>query len=97
MKYDLARQGKITLPDAYDLTYHYLCGNLSEFMFPSNNRLIINSTQTSSQDLQDFEKSLTQELLVKRNKNMADKIIQEIQYTDLNKRKRMFFTIGAGL
>ena len=95
-KYDLARQGKISLPDAYELTYHYLCGNLSEFMFSSKN-LIINSTPTSSQHLRDFEKSLIQELLFKRNKNMANKIIQEIKNTGLNKEKKMFFTIGAGL
>lgn len=77
-KYNLARMGKLKLPASSDLTYHYLCGNLSKFVF--------------QQEMDDFEESLTQEMILKRNLKMTQRIIKEIRST---RNKRMFFAIGA--
>lgn len=92
-KYNLEREDKISLPTTNILTYHYLCGNLSKFIFPHNDNEIKSTQNSRKQAIKEFEKSLTQELLLKRNQKMAENIIKEVQG---GSGKRMFFAIGAG-
>jgi hypothetical protein len=83
-------------PAKTNLTYHYVCGNLSNYVFSSKVN-IKTSTQTSRlQTLRNFEDSLTKELFLRRNGKMARKIIQEIKFERKRKNRRIFFTIGAG-
>ena len=94
-KYEIAKEKNIPLPDVNELTFHYLCGNLSEFIFkPKTPHPNFNLSWRP--ELKDFEKALEQELVVKRNENMAKTIMQEIQLLN-SKEKKLFFTIGAGL
>lgn len=96
-KYNLTREGKMSLPTANELTFNYLCGNLSKFIFANNDIELKSIEGSKKQAIQDFEESFIQELLLKRNQKMAENIIKEVQAAGTAKRKRLFFAIGAGL
>lgn len=98
-RYDIERKEKNNKPEETNhLTYHYICGNLSDYVFSSKKRINISSVQTSrGQTLQNFEQSLKEELFLRRNKQMAKKIIKEIKFERKKKNRRLFFTIGAGI
>ncbi|XP_028404636.1 metalloprotease TIKI2-like [Dendronephthya gigantea] len=96
-KYDIEKKEKHNKPeDTNDLLYHYICGNLSEYVFSSKESINTSSVQRSRwQTLQDFEQSLKKEMFLRRNKQMARKIIKEIKFERKRKKRRLFFTIGA--
>lgn len=96
-KYNLAREGKLRLPQPNQLTYQYLCGSLSEFIFPPQDVRLKSSSTFMQEAKEDFEESLTRALLQKRNQNMVAKIIKELRSGGSRQEKRMFFAIGAGI
>ena len=95
-KYNDARKETHNEPASSNLTYHYVCGNLSNYLFSSKLTIKTASQKSKLQTLRNFEDSLTEELFLRRNKQIASKIIQEIKFERKRKKKRLFFTIGAG-
>ena len=78
------------------LLYHYVCGNLSSYLFSS--QLNVSRQPTSTlQTLRNFEDSLTEEMFLRRNKQIARKIIQEIKFERRRNNRRIFFAVGAGI
>ena len=93
--YNHTRKEKDNQLSRENLTYHYFCGNLSSYLFSPQ---VNDSRQPPStlQTLRNFENSLTEELFLRRNKQITRKIIQEIKLDRRRRNRRIFFAIGAG-
>lgn len=94
-QYTEARKESHVVATEKGLKYNYFCGNLSNYLFSST----MNFTSFSEKGLQtlrQFENSLTEELFLRRNKQMATKIIEEIKSERQRRNRRIFFMIGAG-
>lgn len=76
------------------LTYKYICGNLTDYLFST--QMTTGSKITRQQELQNFENSLNYELFVRRNKRMAHKIIEEIKFERVEGNRKLFFITGVG-
>ena len=96
-KYNDAKNEKDSEQSGRNLMYHYVCGNLSSYLFSSQVNASHQKSSTLQTALRNFEDSLTEELFLRRNKQFARKIIQEINKPERKRKKRrMFFAIGAG-
>jgi hypothetical protein len=96
-KYNDAKNEKHSEQSGRNLMYHYVCGNLSSYLFSSQVNASHQKSSTLQTALRNFEDSLTEELFLRRNKQFARKIIQEINKPERKRKKRrMFFAIGAG-
>ena len=98
-QYNLSKDENHNEAAKNSLMYHYMWGNLGNYIFSSKMNLKTSSPVTSKmQILRKFEKSMTRELFLRRNKQMARKIIREIKIE--HKRKKsgsMLFIVGAGM
>ena len=93
-EYNRSRNEKHHQSPGSELTYQYLCGNLSSYVFSSAINANNSYPKSKLKALRNFEDLLTNELFLRRNVQMAKRMIEEIRSSE---EKKMFFTVGAGM
>lgn len=93
-EYNRSRREKHHQSPGKELTYQYLCGNLSNYIFSSAINAKTSYSMARLKALRSFEDLFTEEFFLRRNVQMAKKMMEEIR---LSRDRRMFFTVGAGM
>ena len=81
------------------LIYHYNCGNLNDVLFSqvtsgiANLENISETNSLQKEQTREFEEYMKEELLFKRNRKMAKKIVKIVNEEP---KKSMIFALGAG-